>query len=399
MVSADRLPGLTLNSAVIGALEAVLPRVAEDSVAAIIAEVPAYADPFRGQMGQNIENAVATALGAFLQLVARAEGSDPLVPMSPALDGAYELGCGEARSGRTIDALQSAYRVGARVAWRELSANAVAEGLQAATIARFAEMVFAYIDELSGASVSGHADELATAGRVRQRYLDQLAAQLVHGEDLDVLLGSAERANWSVPQTLTAVVLPSNQTRGLATALGREVLQADDQSPGLGAGEAWAVMLVPDVDGERRSVLLSALSGRAAVVGPARPWAAVQSSYRRAVRARHLCGTTDLVDTDERLVEIVLGADPEAAEDLRRRALEPLASLRAATAERLAETLRSWLLHQGQRDAVAADLFVHAQTVRYRMNQLRDLYGDRLNDPQTILELTVALGVPASSGE
>ena len=185
MVSADRLPGLTLNSAVIGALEAVLPRVAEDSVAAIIAEVPAYADPFRGQMGQNIENAVATALGAFLQLVARAEGSDPLVPMSPALDGAYELGCGEARSGRTIDALQSAYRVGARVAWRELSANAVAEGLQAATIARFAEMVFAYIDELSGASVSGHADELATAGRVRQRYLDQLAAQLVHGEDLD----------------------------------------------------------------------------------------------------------------------------------------------------------------------------------------------------------------------
>jgi DNA-binding PucR family transcriptional regulator len=37
---------------------------------------------------------------------------------------------------------------------------------------------------------------------------------------------------------------------------------------------------------------------------------------------------------------------------------------------------------------------VHAQTVRYRMTQLRELYGDRLNDPRTILELTVALGVP-----
>ena len=67
-----------------------------------------------------------------------------------------------------------------------------------------------------------------------------------------------------------------------------------------------------------------------------------------------------------------------------------------ATAERLAQTLRSWLLHQGQRDAVAADLFVHAQTVRYRMNQVRELYGDRLNDPQTILELTVALGIPGT---
>ena len=50
------------------------------------------------------------------------------------------------------------------------------------------------------------------------------------------------------------------------------------------------------------------------------------------------------------------------------------------------------------REAVAAELFVHAQTVRYRMTQLRELYGDRLNDPQTILELTVALGaeVPSS---
>jgi hypothetical protein len=29
--------------------------------------------------------------------------------------------------------------------------------------------------------------------------------------------------------------------------------------------------------------------------------------------------------------------------------------------------------------------------VRYRMNQLRDLYGDRLDDPETVLELTIAL--------
>ena len=50
--------------------------------------------------------------------------------------------------------------------------------------------------------------------------------------------------------------------------------------------------------------------------------------------------------------------------------------------DRLAETLRSWLVHQGQRDAVAADLFVHAQTVRYRMTQLRELFGERLNDPR-----------------
>ena len=71
-----------------------------------------------------------------------------------------------------------------------------------------------------------------------------------------------------------------------------------------------------------------------------------------------------------------------------------------AAAERLAETLRSWLLHLGRRDAVAADLHVHAQTVRYRMGQLRELYGDRLDDPRTVLELVAGAAPcrPSSSG-
>ena len=77
--------------------------------------------------------------------------------------------------------------------------------------------------------------------------------------------------------------------------------------------------------------------------------------------------------------------------------LAPLAGVRASSRERLAETLRSWLLHQGRRDDVAADLFVHAQTVRYRMGQVRELYGDALDDPRTVLELTLALGLTPST--
>jgi DNA-binding PucR family transcriptional regulator len=77
--------------------------------------------------------------------------------------------------------------------------------------------------------------------------------------------------------------------------------------------------------------------------------------------------------------------------DLRSQVLAPLAELRPATRQKLAETLRAWLLHQGRRDDVAAALFVHPQTVRYRMGQLRELYGDRLEDPATIRDLTLAL--------
>ena len=398
MDSAARFTGLALDADTVDSLEAVLPRMAERTVAAVIAEVPAYTDPFSGRMGQNIENAVQTALGAFLRLATRAQDSDPGPPLSPALDGAYELGRGEARNGRSIDALLSAYRVGARVAWRELSDTAVGAGLSATTIAKFAELVFAFIDQLSAASVSGHTDEQATAGRVRQRYLDVLINQLLAGESPEIVRASAERASWPTPETLTAVLLPAAETRGITTVLSPQSLQSTVELAGPDAVESWAVVCVPDMHGARRRVLLSILAGRHAIVGPSRPWLMVQASYARALRARHLpAGGEDALDTDEHLVELVLGADQDAAEDLRRRALAPLATLRPIAAERLAETLRSWLLHQGQRDAVAADLFVHAQTVRYRMNQLRELYGERLNDPGTILALTVALGIPATA--
>jgi hypothetical protein len=398
---APRFTGLQLSDEVVAELQAVLPRMAERTVTAVTVEVPSYARAFSGRMGANIENAVQMALGAFLRLAVRAHDSDPAATLSPALDGAYELGRGEARQGRSMDALLSAYRVGARVAWRELSATAVAAGLPAETVARFAEMVFAFIDELSASSVAGHADELATTGRVRQRYLERLARQLLLGEPAETLRASAETADWQPPNTLTAVLVAEAQTRGLAARFGQATLQLSEDLPGVDPSEALAVLLVPDLDGRHRAQLRAALQGRRALVGPARPWLRAESSYRRALRARELVLTPDddVVDTDERLVELVLTADREAADDLRRHALAPLAELRPTTAERLTETLRSWLLHQGQRDAVAADLFVHAQTVRYRMTQLRELYGDRLTDPKAILELVVALGVPPPADE
>jgi DNA-binding PucR family transcriptional regulator len=153
-----------------------------------------------------------------------------------------------------------------------------------------------------------------------------------------------------------------------------------------------AVLLVPDAH-RSRAALQAALSGRGAIMGPTRPWTDAHVSYRRVLRARELLPTPGdaPLDTENHLVTLVVTADPDALHDLRARALEPLLDLRPATAERLIETLRSWLLHQGRRDEVAADLNVHPQTVRYRMTQVREIFGERLTDPDTTLELILAL--------
>jgi len=389
--------GLALDPQVVSALRARLPTVAEQTVAAVTAEVPGYAGALTGQMGANIEQAVQTALGAFLHLAEQARESDPSTPLQPAMDGAYALGRGEARSGRTMDALLAAYRVGARVSWRELSTTAVERGLPARTLAQFAELVFAYIDQLSAASVAGHTDELETSGRVRQRYLDRLGQELLTGAPAEALLAAAERADWTPPDTLTAVLLPSVRVRGALALLDPRTLAVSSDAGGDGQ-DAMAVLLVPDGGGAGRAHLLRLLQGRPAVVGPTRPWTQASASYRRALRGLHLLQGDAPVDTDEHLAALVLTADPDALADLRARVLAPLSSLRPGTAERLAETLRSWLLHQGRREDVAAELVVHPQTVRYRMTQIRELYGDRLASPQGVLELTLGLAVPHRSG-
>lgn len=383
---------LVLDPRLVDLLRRSLPDVAGHTISAVMEEVPSYRGAFGGPMGATIEQAVQMALGGFLRLASRGV-ADPGTPQSPAIDGAYRLGQGEAREGRSVDALLSAYRVGARVAWRELSATAVAGNLPAETVASFAELVFAYIDELSAASVAGHNDQVAMAGRARDRLLDRLAQGLLSGEPTDELVELAAQAEWPLPQTLTAILLPEAQARAALAELPPATLRSSD-GPGLDE-EGMAVLLVPDLGIADRRRLLTALSGRSAVTGPTRPWHAAQASYLRAVRALPLRQGTLSMDTEQNLAALVLHADPEALTDLRARALAPLGRFRPATADKLTETLRAWLLHHGRREEIARALFVHPQTVRYRLGQLREAYGDRLDDPDTVLELTVALGSPA----
>ncbi|WP_249998988.1 PucR family transcriptional regulator [Actinoplanes sp. M2I2] len=372
-----------------------LPHVALQTIDAITAEVPAYADAFAGALGSKIERAVRAALGTFLELVSRAYSPDPRSPLAPALEAAYALGRGEARNGRSLDALLAAYRVGARVSWHELAAISLSTGQPAATVAHFAELVFAYIDELSAASVAGHADELASSGRARIRHLEQLAQALLAGEPEHTVDVAARRADWSPPRTLTAVLVPEHAARTVIDLLDRRTLQLSEAGPG---AQDFSVLLVPDAEGSARAAILGVLRGQNAVVGPARPWLRVKASYERAVRTLRTPGAPakGVVDTEDHLTALVLTADPQALADLRARVLEPLSGAPEESAAKLAETLRSWLRHQGRREDVAAELFIHPQTVRYRMTRLRELYGDRLRDPEWVTSLMIALAVRES---
>jgi sugar diacid utilization regulator len=389
---------LNLGEGTIALLLSRLPLVAAQTVQAITLEVPAYRDEFAGPVGVTMASTVELALKGFLRLASGRQPAGVGEALAPVFDGAYNLGRGEARGGRALDALLGAYRVGAREAWRGFSRAALETGLPAREMATFGELVFAYIDGLSAASVAGHADELATTGRVRERYRSLLALSIVSGESPERLLERAQRADWEPPQTLSAVLLPTEQASRALAALDDRTLRSDEELPELDDREQreTTVLLVADADGQRRTAIVRSLAGYSAYLGPSKAWHQARASYLRALRAWRLGlrPAVGVCDTDDHLPALVVAADPAALADLRARVLAPLSELRDSSADRLTETLRAWLLHQGRRDDIAAALHIHPQTVRYRVAQLRDQFGESLQDPDMVAALTVALMLP-----
>jgi hypothetical protein len=143
-------PWRGLSAEIADAIEPELPVATEEILATIADQVPEYARPLEGGFGVAIRTGVSEALRQFVALI-----RDPDAGREPGRDVYVGLGRGELHEGRTLDALQSAYRVGARVAWRRVSAAARRQGADAEQLGLLAEAIFAYIDELSADSVEG----------------------------------------------------------------------------------------------------------------------------------------------------------------------------------------------------------------------------------------------------
>lgn len=370
----------TLAPTTISTLRADLPTTASRCVEAIIREVPEYDRAFDEAFTEAVENAVVLALAAFCDIE---EGKDGFA--SPAMrEGAYRLGHGEAQSGRSVDALLAAYRVGTRVAWKAFATVALASGEDSEVIASLAERTFEFIDELSALSIAGHTDSSTARTRDLDHKRDQLSAALASGESRHALERLAEAARWKPVETLTALILEGDPPSALGPLIGERSLWA----PGSGR---WRAVFLPSLAPGMRQRALEACGPTPAALGPTVPWYEVSESLVRAYRCRDLAPHRDHVDAEAMLPELALTTDKLVGEALKDRALAPMADLPEAKQELLAETLLTWLLHQGRREEVAAVLHVHPQTVRYRMNQIRELYGDLLTDDRSVLEIVFGL--------
>ncbi|HEX8122917.1 MAG TPA: helix-turn-helix domain-containing protein [Solirubrobacteraceae bacterium] len=396
-----------------------LPALVEEVLDAVRAGVPAYAAPLEGTFGRTVRVGVEQALGGFVELIE--SGSDVEVPGREVY---VALGRGEVRQGRELDALLAAYRAGALVAWRRFAEAASGAGAAPDTLIRLAEAVFAFIDELSAASAEGYAEAAGERQDRRRRLLDLLLApDPPAAADLDA---AAKEAGWRIPKAVAVVVFDHERPARLAPRLPPDALvgaaapaagggvaggaggasggggaAAPGGAGGTAAGAARGVAVIADPNAPARlDALRTAFRGHRAAIGPTvAPHAAALSAARAATALALARDDAPLLRADDHLLDLLVLADRGLAEDLVARRLAPLEALTDANRARLLETLQAWLDHHGEARPAAGALHVHVQTVRYRLNRLRDLLGEALDAPSARLELALALHARAALAE
>jgi len=381
-------PWRALPPEVADVLRPELPTLADEIVAELSRGVPDYARPLEGPFGQALRAGVEEALARFTRFVA-----DPKADSDAGREVYLNLGRGEMRAGRSLDALLAAYRLGARVAWRRLAAAGERAGLSPRTLYTLAEAIFAYIDELSADSIEGYAREQAAAAGALQHRRQRLAAMLVQDPPAApaTVEAAASNAGWRLPRSLSVLVVESDESsegaERLAVRLGPDAL-VTHQPP-------LNVALIPAP--VRREELEAAVRDRRAALGPEVAWQEAALSFERAREVLRLAGEGGIDGNEPLLVaerhrlSLLLGADRRLARDVAESALAPLEGETELSRERLGSTLDAWLRHRGRTEAVAKALHVHPQTVRYRLARLRELFGNRLDDPDGRFELELAL--------
>lgn len=127
-------------------------------------------------------------------------------------------------------------------------------------------------------------------------------------------------------------------------------------------------------------------------VGPPRPLERLSESYRLAARAlmtAQACGESGVHDVPSLGLRAAVAADPDVGRALGERYIEPLGQ--SDSAAELLATVRVYLASGMHVERTAEQLFVHQNTVRYRLGRFEELTGAKLRDPETAFEVWWAL--------
>ncbi|WP_432574614.1 PucR family transcriptional regulator [Kineococcus sp. SYSU DK005] len=270
---------------------------------------------------------------------------------------------------------------------------------------RAREALLRYSREVAFAAAAVYARAAESRGAWDARLEALVVDAVLRGDGEETIASRAAALGWTLDAP-TAVVIGASgeQAPGAVVPRVRRRARAAGGEALVGVqGDRLVVVLsgVADVRATAEELAAAEFGPGPVVVGPTVPSLPVAARSARAalagvVAARGWPGAPRPVDADDLLPERALSGDATARRALVDRAYVPLAGAGGS----LLETLAAYLESGGSLEACARTLFVHANTVRYRLRRVGEVCGWTPMEPRErfVLQVALALGRLAQTG-
>lgn len=255
--------------------------------------------------------------------------------------------------------------------------------------------ILRYSRDLAFAAASAYADAAEARGAWDTRMEANVVDAVVRGDVGPELQSQAATLNWDATAPATVIVgLPQPDRIDLASDDVRDVVTRNDRAVLSDVHGTWLVAIIsgPISPTDRfLKEILSVFADGPVVVGPTAPTlSAAHLSATEAIAGMNAVagwsGAPRPVSARELLPERALLGDATAIAALETEVMRPLGDAGPA----LTETLDAYLDAGGAIEACARQLFVHPNTVRYRLKRVADFTGRDPTLPRDAYVLRVA---------
>jgi hypothetical protein len=318
---------------------------------------------------------------------------------SPRAEGPRETGRRRAEQGMPLAVTLRGYRIGGRFVWNVLVRSSDRSAPAREALLQAAEVIWAVIDDYSEALSDAFRDAIADQTR-----RDTQVRTAVLGSVLDGSLGDGpglwEAATMlGLPHQGTFVVVAAETTQTIDEPLPR----VEQALRGRDVASVWrldADLQIGILTLQREAVIAQVCTQLAdlatARVGVSQRFSSLEGAPQALRQARVAClaaapRSRDVVRYEQEPVAVLLAGAPEAGNAFAQSVLGPVLAQPSVDREVLVGTLRAWFARSGSASAAAAQLFVHRNTVRYRLRRVEELTGRSLADPEAIGQIHLAM--------
>ncbi|QZT60941.1 PucR family transcriptional regulator [Mycolicibacterium austroafricanum] len=258
--------------------------------------------------------------------------------------------------------------------------------------------ILRYSRDLAFAAATAYADQAEARGAWDTRMEANLVDAVVRGGTRPELQSQAAALNWDATAPATVIVGMPRPDR--AEFAGDDVHEVADRNGRTALSDVHGTWLVAIISGGLSptdrflSELMTVFADGPVVIGPTAPTlGAAHRSATEAIAGMNAvagwAGAPRPVSARELLPERALLGDATAGAALEAEVMRPLSDAGPA----LMETLDAYLDSGGAIEACARKLFVHPNTVRYRLKRIADFTGRDPTVPRDAYVLRVASSV------